>query len=77
MGEVDRAAALYIAALGDLATAQAMRASLEQQARVALAQQNAGETSRLDLARARIELADHTRAELEAPPARHAVPRRV
>lgn len=66
MGEVDRAAALYIAALGDLATAQAMRASLEQQARVALAQQNAGETSRLDLARARIELADHTRAELEA-----------
>ena len=66
LAEVDRAAADYTSALGDLATVQAIRASLDQQAKTIRAQQAAGETSRLELTRAQIELADNTRAELEA-----------
>lgn len=66
MAEVDRTASDYTATLGDLETIKAMRASLEQQAKRIQAQQAAGETSRLDLARAQIELADNARAELEA-----------
>jgi outer membrane protein TolC len=66
LAEVDRASADHAAALGDLETVKAMRESLERQTRTIEAQQQAGETSRLDLVRARIELADNTRAELEA-----------
>lgn len=66
IGEVDRAASDYASALGDMETIKAMRTSLEQQARTVQAQQQAGETSRLDLVRAQIELADNSRAELEA-----------
>ncbi len=65
LAEVDRGAADYAAALADLATVKSMRANLEQQARTIRAQQAAGETSRLDLTRAQIELADNDRAELE------------
>jgi cobalt-zinc-cadmium efflux system outer membrane protein len=66
LAEVDRATADYLSALGDLATVSAMRANLDQQAKTIRAQQTAGETSRLELARAQIELADSVRAELEA-----------
>ncbi|MDO8541750.1 MAG: TolC family protein [Opitutaceae bacterium] len=65
LAEVDRASADYSAALADLATVKSMRANLEQQARTIRAQQAAGETSRLELTRAQIELADNARAELE------------
>ena len=66
LAEVDRATAAYTSALGDLDTVKAMRATLEQQAKTLRAQQAAGETSRLDLTRAQLELADNARAELEA-----------
>lgn len=66
LAEVDRSASDYSAALSDLETVKAMRSNLEQQARVVAAQHSSGETSRLDLARAQIELADNARAELEA-----------
>lgn len=66
IGEVERALSDYTFALGDLETVKAMGTNLEQQARVIRAQQSAGETSRLDLARSQIELADNARAELEA-----------
>ena len=66
LAEVDRAMADTASALGDLDTVKAMRATLEQQAKLVRAQQAAGETSRLELARAQLELAEHTRAELEA-----------
>ena len=66
LAEVDRAAADYASAIGDLETVNAMRASLAQQAKTIRAQQAAGETSRLDLTRAQLELADNTRAELDA-----------
>jgi len=66
LAEVDRAVADQAAALGDLETVKAMRGNLERQMKTIEAQQRAGETSRLDLVRARIELADNTRAELEA-----------
>lgn len=63
---VDRASADYAAALGDLGTVKTMRTGLDQQARTIRAQQAVGETSRLDLTRAQLELADNARAELEA-----------
>lgn len=66
LAEVDRAVSDYSAARGDLETVQAMRARLETQAKTVRAQQLAGETSRLDLVRAQIELADLSRAELDA-----------
>jgi outer membrane protein TolC len=66
LAEVDRAAANYQSSLADLATLNAMRASLEQQTKTARAQQRIGETSRLELVRTQIELADTARAELEA-----------
>ena len=66
LAEVDRASAAYSSALGDLETVNAMRSSLTQQAKTVLVQQTAGETSRLDLTRAQLELADNARAELEA-----------
>ena len=66
LAEVDRAAADYTSALGDLTAVNAMRTNLEQQAKTIRAQQAAGETSRLELTRAQIELADHARAELAA-----------
>ena len=66
LAEVDRAAADYVSALGDLATVKTMRANLDQQAKTIRAQHAAGETSRLELTRAHIELADHARAELDA-----------
>jgi len=65
LAEVDRAVSDYSAARGDLETVQAMRASLETQTKTVRAQQLAGETSRLDLVRAQIELADLSRAELD------------
>ena len=66
LAEVDRASADYASARGDLETITAMRTGLEQQTKTIRAQQAAGETSRLDLARSQIELADTDRAELEA-----------
>ena len=66
LAEVDRTAAAYTSALGDLETINALRANLTQQARTLRAQQAAGETSRLDLTRAQLELADNARAELDA-----------
>lgn len=66
LGEVERALSDYSFAVGDLDTVKAMRANLEQQTKTIRAQQAAGETSRLDLARSQIELADSARAELEA-----------
>jgi len=66
IGEVDRAISDFASALGDLDTIKTMRTNIEQQARTVQAQQTAGETSRLDLARAQIELADNARAELDA-----------
>ena len=66
LAEVDRASADYASALGDRETVKAMRTNLERQAKTVAAQQQAGETSRLDLDRAQIELADNARAELEA-----------
>jgi len=66
LAEVDRTAAAYTSALGDLAAIDTLRATLTQQAKTIRAQQAAGETSRLDLTRAQLELADHARAELDA-----------
>lgn len=66
LGEVDRASSDYTFARGDLDTVKAMRTNLEQQTRTIRTQQTAGEISRLDFARAQIELADNARAELEA-----------
>lgn len=66
LAEVDRALSDYRFAMADLETVHAMRANLERQTRTIRAQQAAGETSRLDLARAQIEFADNARAELEA-----------
>ncbi len=66
LAEVDRASADYASARGDLDTVKAMRQNLEKQAKTVEAQYQAGETSRLDLVRTQIELADNARAELEA-----------
>lgn len=66
IAEVDRALSDYRFAAGDLETVNAMRANLERQTRTIRAQQAAGETSRLDLARAQLEIADNARTELEA-----------
>lgn len=65
LAEVDRASADYASAVGDMENVKAMRASLEQQTRTVALLQQAGETSRLELVRAQIELADNSRAELE------------
>lgn len=66
LAEVDRALSEFASVRDDLATISAMRRNLERQARTLQAQYTAGETSRLDVVRARIQLADHARAELEA-----------
>ncbi len=66
IAEVDRAAADYASALGDLETVKAMRDSLARQSATLRAQQSVGEISRLELARGQIEFADNFRAELEA-----------
>jgi len=66
LAEVDRAATDYASALGDLETVKTMRTNLSQQAKTLRVQQSVGEISRLELARARIELADNSRADLEA-----------
>lgn len=66
LAEVDRAAADYSSALGDLETIKALRDSLERQTKTVKAQQEAGETSRLELVRAQIELADIARLDVEA-----------
>lgn len=66
LAEVDRASVNYDSALGDLETIQTMRVSLERQAQTVKAQQEAGETSRLDLVRAQIELADIERLDVES-----------
>lgn len=66
LAEVDRAYADHAGALGEVESVGAIRENLERQTRLIEAQQQAGESSRLDLVRARIELADQTRAELEA-----------
>jgi len=66
LAEVDRAVTDYTSAIGDLETVKAMRTNLDQQIKTVRAQQAAGEMSRLDLTRAQLELADNTRAELEA-----------
>lgn len=64
LAEVERAHADYTSAVADLPTAQTLRANLERQAALAAARQAAGETSRLDLVRTRIELAEQSRTEL-------------
>lgn len=66
LAEVDRTSAAYASALGDLATIDTLRATLTQQTKTIRAQQTAGETSRLELTRAQLELVDHARAELDA-----------
>ena len=66
LADVDRASAAYASAVGDLETINAMKTSLAQQAKTVRAQQSAGETSRLELTRAQLELADNSRAELDA-----------
>ena len=66
LAEVDRATSAYTSALGDLDTVKTMRTTLEQQAKTIRAQRAAGETSRLDLTRAQLELAENARAELDA-----------
>lgn len=66
LAEVDRASADYRAAAGDLETLAVLRVSAERQARTVKAQQAAGETSRLELVRAQIELADLARLEVDA-----------
>ena len=66
LAEVDRAHADHEASLDELETVKAIREGLERQTRLIEAQQRAGESSRLDLVRARIELADQARVELEA-----------
>ena len=66
LAEVDRALANYTSALGNLAAVDEIRTDLEKQAKAFRAQQASGEISRLELTRAQIELADNTRAKLEA-----------
>jgi outer membrane protein, heavy metal efflux system len=66
LAEVDRALSDYASVMGDLETVDTLRTNLERQERIVSAQQRAGETSQLDLARARIELADNARTGLEA-----------
>jgi len=66
LAEVDRALANYTSALGNLAAVDEIRTDLEKQAKTFRAQQASGEISRLELTRAQIELADNTRARLEA-----------
>ncbi len=66
LADVDRAAAIYASSLGEVETVATLRASLERQTKIVRAQQAAGETSRLDLIRAEVELADQARAEIDA-----------
>lgn len=66
LAEVDRASVDYSSALGDLETVKALRESLERQTKTVKAQQEAGETSRLELVRAQIELADIARLDVDA-----------
>lgn len=66
LAEVDRAAADCRSVRSDLRNAEALRANLELQTRALRAQQAAGETSRLDLVRAELLLADHARLVVEA-----------
>lgn len=66
LAEVDRAAADYSSTLADLGTVRTLRAALERQAALVRARHAAGDTSRLDLARAEVELADQARIELAA-----------
>lgn len=66
LAEVDRAAGAYDLSLGEVEMIATLRASLERQTKIVRAQQAAGETSRLELIRSEIELADQARAEIEA-----------
>jgi len=66
LAEVDRALANYTSAIGNLAAVEEIRTDLEKQTKAFRAQQESGEISRVELNRALIELADNTRAKLEA-----------
>lgn len=66
LAEVDRASANYASVLVDLKRVAMLRESLERQTKMVRAQQAAGETSRLDLTRVEIALAEHARVELDA-----------
>lgn len=65
LAEVDRAGGDYTSALGDLEIIGTLRDGLERQTKTVKAQHEAGETSRLDLVRAQIELADIVRIDVE------------
>jgi len=64
LSQLDQALANYSSAVQDLETFNSMHASIDQQTKTLQAQQAIGEVSRLELARAQIELADHLSAEL-------------
>ncbi len=66
LAEVDRAAADYASTAADLATVGGLRAALERQTSLLRARHAAGDSSRLELVRAEVELADQARTELAA-----------
>jgi cobalt-zinc-cadmium efflux system outer membrane protein len=66
VAEVDRAWAHYTSARKNLATIAALKAQLQRQTQLVQAQQTAGETSQLEVTRARIELVQGTRVALDA-----------
>lgn len=66
LAEVDRAAADYASTVADLATVGGLRTALERQTSLLRARHAAGDSSRLELVRAEIELADQARTELAA-----------
>ena len=66
LAEVDRAAANYTSTFADLATVRGLRATLERQTALVRARHGAGDSSRLDLARAELDLAGQAQIELAA-----------
>ena len=66
LAEVDRAAANYTSNLADLETVRGLRATLARQTALVRARHAAGDSSRLDLTRAELDLAEQGRVELAA-----------
>ncbi len=64
LAAVDRAAADYGSTLGDLQSVAALQTNLEKQLAATRAQESAGDGSRLDVARARLAVADVARTAL-------------
>ena len=65
LAEVNRAAVDMTAAQADMETVRSLHSEMSQQVKVSAAQYASGEISRIELARAQIELADFLRTELE------------